>query len=128
MKRILIGSAAALTLLTATGALAADLPAKAPIYKAPAAIVWDWTGFYVGGNVGYSWAKRGNSGFASTGSPSVNGALGGLQDGYNWQLNPTWVGGLEGDFQIAGERGREALGNTIITDVAGGPPPNTDPA
>jgi outer membrane immunogenic protein len=129
MKRILVGSAAALTLFTATGALAADLPAK--VYtKAPvvAAVVWDWTGFYVGGNVGYSWSKWGNSGLASTSSPSVNGALGGLQAGYNWQLNPTWVVGLEGDIQITGERASEALGNTIITDVAGGPPPFTDPA
>jgi outer membrane immunogenic protein len=126
MKRILIGSAA-LTLFTVTGALAADLPAKAPIYKAPAAIVWDWTGFYVGGNVGYSWAKWGNSGLASNASPSVNGALGGLQAGYNWQVNPTWVVGLEGDIQITGERASEGA-NIITTDVPGGPPPFIDPA
>jgi outer membrane immunogenic protein len=128
MKRILIGSAAVLTLFTATGALAADLPAKAPIYKAPAAIVWDWTGFYVGGNVGYSWSKWGNSGLASSASPSVNGALGGLQAGYNWQLNPTWVVGLEGDIQITGEKASDPLGGVIATDFAGGPPPFNDPA
>lgn len=32
---------------------AADLPAKAPIYKAPApAPLYNWTGFYFGGNIG----------------------------------------------------------------------------
>src|SRR5438067_1005209 len=57
MKRILIGGAAAISLLSATSASAADM---APRYtKAPvvAAIVYDWTGFYIGGNVGYSWGR-----------------------------------------------------------------------
>ena len=58
MKCLLIGISAAASLLT-TGALAADLPLKAPpVYtKAPVVPVYDWTGFYVGGNVGYSWAN-----------------------------------------------------------------------
>ena len=55
MKRLLIGISAAASLF-ATGAFAADLPArtytKAPVYVEP---VFDWTGFYVGGNLGYSW-------------------------------------------------------------------------
>jgi outer membrane immunogenic protein len=43
-----------------SGAQAADLPAypaRAPIYAAPAAFaaVYDWTGFYIGGNVGGGW-------------------------------------------------------------------------
>jgi outer membrane immunogenic protein len=32
---------------------AADLPVKGPAYKAPPAIaVYNWNGFYVGGNIG----------------------------------------------------------------------------
>ena len=124
MNKVLVGSIVLLAVGAATPLRAADLAAKAPVYKAPAAIVWDWTGFYVGGNAGYSWAKWGNSGLASTASPSVNGALGGLQAGYNRQLDAKWVVGLEGDIQITGERASEAAANT--TDVPGGPPPITD--
>ena len=52
MKRMLIGIAA-VTSLFATSAFAADLPmrtyTKAPAYVEP---VYNWTGFYIGGNVG----------------------------------------------------------------------------
>ena len=35
------------------GASAADLPVKAPIYKAPIAMpVYNWMGFYAGANIG----------------------------------------------------------------------------
>lgn len=57
MKPMLIGIAAVTSLL-ATSAFAADLPVKtytkAPVFVPP---VYDWTGFYVGGNVGYSWGR-----------------------------------------------------------------------
>ena len=33
-------------------ASAADMPTKAPIYKAPVVAPFNWSGFYVGGNVG----------------------------------------------------------------------------
>ena len=41
-------------------ALAADI--ARPVYKAPPAgalpVAYDWTGFYVGGHVGYGWAEK----------------------------------------------------------------------
>lgn len=43
---LLVGLAASVT------ARAADLPAPA---IAPTPPVYDWTGFYIGGNVGYGW-------------------------------------------------------------------------
>ena len=53
MKRILI--AASVALVTVSGAKAADwLPAHTPKHREPCS-VYDWTGFYVGGNVGYGW-------------------------------------------------------------------------
>jgi outer membrane immunogenic protein len=120
--------AIAAVLLTAGSAQAADMAVKAMPVKAPVVDpVWMWTGFYVGGNVGYSWSRWGNSG-ASTSNPSLNGALGGVQAGYNWQLNASWVAGLEGDIQGTGERASEPAGGTVVTDVAGGPPPFVDPA
>ena len=97
-----------------TGQSAGAMPVKAPV-----APIWNWTGFYVGANGGYSFGNWSNSGFASTSSPNVDGWLGGLQAGYNWQLNSTWVIGLEGDIQITGEKADEDPGTTSTTDVQG---------
>src|SRR5262245_56059733 len=55
---LLAGLAGAAVL--SSGAMAADL--KTPVYKAPPAGVlpaaYDWTGFYVGGHVGYGWGQK----------------------------------------------------------------------
>jgi outer membrane immunogenic protein len=117
MKRIVIGMAAAMSLF-ASGAMAADLAAK-PYVKAPpvAAVIDSWTGFYIGGNIGYSWGRARNtetiSNFATgvalatgtgIGSDNVNGVIGGGQIGYNWQMQ-NWLFGLEADIQGSGEKG-----------------------
>lgn len=70
-------------------AAAADLPVKAPVYKAPVVTPpYNWTGFYVGGNIGYSWGRQDNSvGGTSLGTVNVDGIIGGGQVGYNWQMN-----------------------------------------
>src|SRR5882757_1350523 len=39
-------------------------------------------------------------------SQNVNGGVFGGQIGYNWQVDPRWVLGLEADGQWTGERGR----------------------
>jgi outer membrane immunogenic protein len=40
-------------------ASAADMAVKAPAYKAPPPVeVWDWSGFYIGGNVGGAWSDN----------------------------------------------------------------------
>jgi outer membrane immunogenic protein len=130
MKRLWVGIAAAAS-LAATGALAADLPTKAPIYKAPE-VVYDWTGFYVGGNVGYSWGNAANGTTVDrflTGAPlpgllngtngssnDVNGIIGGGQFGYNWQLRGGWLFGLEADFQGSGEKGSGAVTCSACSD------------
>ena len=98
-----------------TSALAADLPVrsytKAPVYVDP---VYDWSGFYIGANIGYSWGRSGDTSsqsngagtvlFTSAGSSNLNGVVGGEQVGYNWQKQ-NWVWGLEADIQGTGERG-----------------------
>ncbi|HEY6833075.1 MAG TPA: outer membrane protein [Pseudolabrys sp.] len=80
-----------------SAAHAADLrPAyKAPI-KAPAP--FSWTGFYVGGNVGYGWGRASLDGGVASLSPK--GVDGGVQLGYNYEVGQV-VFGLEGDFQFA---------------------------
>jgi len=123
MKRMLIGIAAVAS-LAATGALAADLPVKAPVYtKAPVYVepVFDWTGFYVGGNVGYSWGRSSDTSTLTNAAGTVllttsdksnlDGIVGGGQIGYNWQMR-NWVFGLEADIQGTGEKGTRAFSLT----------------
>ena len=106
MKRILAGAAALLG--TAVSAQAADLAVKAPYLKAPVAMVYDWTGFYVGVNAGVGLGRdytrmaipAGLSFEASYLTPQ--GGLGGAQIGYNWQTKSflgNLVFGVEADFQ-----------------------------
>ncbi len=106
MKRIVI--AGALALAAGGQALAADLPPPmAPPPRAPATYVpvpvpyYNWTGFYIGGNLGGAWAGGsytdpfGNS-FDSSGSSFK--FLGGGQVGFNWEFGPGVVIGVEGMF------------------------------
>jgi outer membrane immunogenic protein len=89
-------------------AAAADIQAARPVYKAPVLApvpVYNWTGFYVGVNAGYSWGQQDNFiGGAPIGTNNVNGFIGGGQIGYNWQVNQI-VFGLEADFQGSGQKG-----------------------
>lgn len=93
-------------------ASAADLlPVKAPIYKAPVvAPPYNWTGLYIGLNIGGSWGHQDNSLVTTTGvtllsnSDHLDGVIGGGQIGYNWQVNQ-WVLGIEADFQGSGQKG-----------------------
>jgi outer membrane immunogenic protein len=107
---------AALAASTAAGsALAADLPSRkeAPVYIAPAP-VFTWTGFYVGLNAGYGWLGSYNRanyvthawtgwgwapGYGPVGGNGNGGFVGGGQIGYNYQISPMFVVGLEADFQ-----------------------------
>jgi len=119
MKKLVLTIAAAIT-FAAASAQAADMrmPLKAP--PPVAAVVWNWTGFYIGVNGGYSWGRsRSDAAFvtapggvaiaAPAGSVlgsgfDLNGGLVGGQIGYNWQM-ANWLIGLEGDGQWASERG-----------------------
>jgi outer membrane immunogenic protein len=133
MKRMLIGIAG-LTSLLATSAFAADLPVrtytKAPVYVEP---IYDWTGFYVGGNIGYSWGRSNStftlsdatSGAILSSTPSkfdMDGVIGGGQIGYNWQRE-RWVFGLEADIQGSGQKGSTSAvcaggTATLLTTIA----------
>lgn len=99
---------AGFAILVTTGfAQAADLP-RSVYVPAPTAFT-HWTGFYIGGNVGGGWASAetdfsvGGAPFASA-TNNLNGVLGGVQLGYNWQTGPA-VFGVETDFQFTGMQG-----------------------
>jgi outer membrane immunogenic protein len=88
-------------------AYAADLPVKA--FKAPGPTLFNWGGFYAGAHLGGGW-KRGDAfDFAvpdpiTSGQPDLpfdnkaSGFIGGIQIGYNWQVTPNWVVGVEADI------------------------------
>ena len=133
MKRILLS---ALLVASAVPALAADLPVKARPMPAPV-VVWNWDGFYIGLNGGYSWGRsRTSVGYfnTATGLPIVppvgsitdatfnlNGGVFGGQIGYNWQSS-NWVFGLEADAQWSGQRGSAnflcAAGGAVVPGAA----------
>lgn len=88
-------------------AVAADI--SRPVYKAPPAgalpVAYDWTGFYVGGHVGYGWAEKDwRDAFGLNVSNKANGLLGGGQVGFNYQIGQ-FVLGAEGDFSWSGIKG-----------------------
>ncbi len=77
-------------------AVAADLPLKAPVFKT----VYDWTGFYIGGHVGYGGGSVGPNPLPEQGvifPHSVTGLIGGYELGYNKQLSNHIVLGIEAD-------------------------------
>jgi outer membrane immunogenic protein len=111
MKKILLGAIAVFAL--STTAFAADLPART-YTKAPAVVDpgYNWSGFYIGGNIGSDWASLQKAGIdtdttvsavrnaqivstASLGLRPVS-VIGGVQAGYNWQSG-IFVFGIEAD-------------------------------
>jgi outer membrane immunogenic protein len=110
-RRFLLASVASSALGLATAASAADMP----VYLKAPPPAWNWTGFYLGGNVGYSWGNSNSTvtfldnttgaALASVGNSfGMDGVIGGGQIGYNWQRG-NWVWGLETDIQASGQQG-----------------------
>jgi outer membrane immunogenic protein len=112
-------------------ALAAAQPAHAgPPMPMP---VYNWAGWYAGGNVGYSFGNE-NSNFTDPGFTSftccnattlnghqrLDGVIGGGQVGYNWQPNPYAVFGLEADFQGTNEKNTASYSTTCEGYTGGG--------
>ena len=100
MNRVIAVLFAGASLATAAPSFAADLPEPvpmAPIAPAmPEATAFDWTGAYVGGNIGYLWAEN-----AGTVGGNTDGVTGGLFAGYNYEVAPNWIVGVEGDVNLA---------------------------
>jgi outer membrane immunogenic protein len=111
----------ALAVLATAPAAAKD---RAPLnaYNAPVVALYEWTGFYIGGNIGGSFGRARSDIFATglpaTASPggAMNGVLGGLQFGYNARFDRLFFG-LETDFQGTSQRG-----NSTVTDFIPGTP------
>jgi outer membrane immunogenic protein len=135
MKRFLPGTGALAALCLSIPAFAADLPAR--VTKAPPALVspaYNWSGFYLGVSAGYTFAE--DEDITTTGQAAGNinnvaigarpgrvrldrdGFIGGGQMGYNWQVSPNWVFGLEADISYVDIRRDVAvIGTTGLNNI-----------
>ncbi|MCA6113988.1 porin family protein [Bradyrhizobium sp. WSM 1738] len=110
MKKVWLASVALIAF--AAPAAAADLAAR-PYTKAPppaVATLYDWSGFYIGGNGGWGTSRKcwdfvtpAGAFVGAEGCHDADGGTAGGQIGYRWQAG-TWVFGVEGqgnwaDFQ-----------------------------
>lgn len=101
MKRLAL---AGFALTAAAGtALAADMP-QAPTLVFEETIevqqYVDWTGLYVGGQLGWAFSNFNNQTIGGNINPYDSGISGGVYGGYNMQVTPNVVVGLEGDFSL----------------------------
>ena len=112
MKKIIL--AAILAGIGSTAAWAADLGTAVPPVPAQ---IYNWTGFYIGGDLGVAGVKQNTvSNFSQSGvdpvlannvqpNPIANTAfVGGGHAGFNWQFSPSLVAGVEGDWQSVRSR------------------------
>ena len=108
MKKTAFGVIAATLLASTSLGLAADLPRKGAPAAAPylsPAPAFTWTGVYVGVNGGYAWDQFTKGGKAAFGKSS--GGIFGATVGYNYQVAPNFVVGLEGDADWASLNARK---------------------
>jgi outer membrane immunogenic protein len=133
MGRVLFASltrtslaASAFVATSLVAAHAAELPVKAP----PAPVYYNWTGPYLGVNLGGSWGHQSGEIFDEAGvgifgfSDNPDGVIGGGQIGYNWQF-PGWgwgngfVLGIEADIQGSSERASDNFSVLVPPEVTG---------
>jgi outer membrane immunogenic protein len=119
--------AAASSLILGSVAIAADLPTTKgpPVYTPPPPPVFSWTGFYIGGQVGYEWgytvadpsALRGVGNILAIVpgpySHDADGIVGGLHLGYDYQISQ-FVIGVEGDVNGSSYEGSRTIFGPIV--------------
>jgi outer membrane immunogenic protein len=118
-RYVVLASAACLAIgLAAGSASAADMP----MYTKAPPVGYNWTGAYVGVDVGYAWHDptvtftpndRTASIFLTSGGHTIapvsydlHSVFGGFDAGYNWQFNRSWLVGVETDFNWSSLDGR----------------------
>jgi len=111
MKKLLLATTALVAFAGIGSASAADLPVKAPPMAPVAAPVFSWTGFYIGGHLGYGWQHWETDTFNSAGvlldstSGQRQGVFGGGQIGVNYMVAPQFLIGLEADISASDIKG-----------------------
>src|ERR1700692_3512467 len=104
IDKIRLARVAATTCFFVTGCLAAEISVVGSMpLKAPPIATYDWSGFYVGGHVGYGRGNGRDTLFDTnpTAADSSFGSLfGGMQFGYNYRLASPALDGIEGDISF----------------------------
>jgi len=104
-----LGLGSIITLVAAASAISSPAQAAdvSPRYaKAPAPLLYNWTGFYVGANFGGA-ISAGETVSTPLGvfASDPSGVLGGVQAGYNYMFAPDWLIGIEGEFDWTAAQG-----------------------
>jgi outer membrane immunogenic protein len=127
MKNNLVaGALAAGAMLIAGSAMAADMPARAPmLMKAPPMAVMTWTGCYLDAGAGYGmWNQDHSTTTTFGGTPNIDtiestnggrGWLGRFGAGCDYQVSSSWVIGAFGDYDIMNLKG------SMDPSLVGGP-------
>jgi outer membrane immunogenic protein len=110
-SNLIFSAAIAISVIGGIGAASAADLAVRPYTKAPAMVdpAYDWSGFYIGGNIGWDFANADSTSSklnpasfgtatVSSGSNSWNGFTGGGQIGYNWVTTQRYLLGIEADL------------------------------
>src|SRR5436305_1784697 len=130
MKRWVIAGAGALAWMAAVSPSgAADIPAPAPIAKAPAKVDFQqrWYGFYIGAHGGYAWGRNAIQAtpdafygplFVSGAVPASlagnpRGLVGGITYGSNYQFDRIVVG-FDSDFSYTDIKTSQTANGTFI--------------
>jgi outer membrane immunogenic protein len=117
--RALSVSVVALAAMAGPAAFGADLPTKAPPVPYYAPPLFNWTGWYFGGNVGGGWAQGtvvDTATGGSFGASNEGSFIGGGQAGFNYQIGNA-VFGLEGFFDGIARNNNNTT--TILTGMGG---------
>jgi outer membrane immunogenic protein len=110
-------------------------PRTRQLYVGELPIPYNWSGLYVGGNVGYHWANTPTNinelGFPATSvlvppipgggfsdANRLNGTIGGGQFGYNFQFG-RWVLGFESDWQAVTSKTANAMNSSSFNAMNG---------
>jgi outer membrane immunogenic protein len=120
MRRIVLAAAA--VAFGSTFAFAADMPVKAPV-----AAPYNWTGWYLGVNAGYSWGRvkqqintPGVAGYDST--TNIRGGEASVEGGYCWQGSAATTAPIVGCFEVRydfpAERGNSSTPNDPSTPTS----------
>jgi outer membrane immunogenic protein len=140
MRKVSIAAIGTATTIAFTQlAWAADL--GRPVYYPPLpppALVYSWTGFYIGGSLGARWNDvDGSVTSALLGEPpfrpvsQISGAgngfdttafRGGVFGGWNWQFSGPWVVGVEGDAGWTTDKSATFNGSPYAANILVGTP------
>jgi opacity protein-like surface antigen len=101
---------AALLLSVGTTAQAADLDAG---NGKALPLLFDWRGFYLGGNLGGAFSEEKAATPFGPWSPNPSGVLGGIQLGYNFIAASNWLIGVEGELDWTSAQGTVVIPNPV---------------